>query len=41
VRGFYFSDTPQDFLADPPVNRLYTQLGDPRAWGVNASLALF
>ncbi|MFL6604802.1 MAG: TonB-dependent receptor [Steroidobacteraceae bacterium] len=37
VRGFYFSDTPQDFLADPPVNRLYTQLGDPRAWGVNVS----
>jgi iron complex outermembrane receptor protein len=37
VRGFYFADTPQDFLADPPVNRLYTQLGDPRAWGVNAS----
>lgn len=37
VRGFYFSDTPQDFLANPPVNRLYTQLGDPRAWGVNAS----
>jgi iron complex outermembrane recepter protein len=35
VRGFYFSDTPQDFLANPPVNRLYTQLGDPRAWGVN------
>jgi iron complex outermembrane recepter protein len=38
VRGFYFSDTPQDFLADPPVNRLYTQLGDPRAWGVNVSV---
>jgi iron complex outermembrane recepter protein len=37
VRGFYFSDTPQDFLPVPPVNRLYTQLGDPRAWGVNAS----
>lgn len=37
VRGFYFSDTPQDFLADPPVSRLYTQLGDPRAWGVNVS----
>ena len=37
VRGFYFSDRPQDFLADPPVNRLYTQLGDPRAWGVNVS----
>ena len=37
VRGFYFSDTPQDFLANPPVNRLYTQLGDPRAWGVNLS----
>jgi len=39
VRGFYFSDTPQDFLADPPVNRLYTQLGDPRAWGVNVSVS--
>jgi iron complex outermembrane receptor protein len=37
VRGFYFSDTPQDSLANPPVNRLYTQLGDPRAWGVNVS----
>jgi iron complex outermembrane recepter protein len=37
VRGFYFSDVPQDFLQDPPVNRLYTQLGDPRAWGVNVS----
>lgn len=37
VRGFYFSDTPQDFLQDPPVNRLYTQLGDPRAWGVDVS----
>ncbi len=35
VRGFYFSDTPRDFLAVPPVNRLYTQLGDPRAWGVD------
>ena len=34
VRGFYFSDTPRDFLADPPINRLYTQLGDPRAFGV-------
>jgi iron complex outermembrane recepter protein len=37
VRGFYFSDVPQDFLASPPVNRLYTQLGDPRAWGANVS----
>jgi outer membrane receptor protein involved in Fe transport len=37
VRGFYFSDAPQDFLASPPVNRLYTQLGDPRAWGVDLS----
>jgi iron complex outermembrane recepter protein len=37
VRGFYFADTPPDFLANPPVNRLYTQLGDPRAWGVNVS----
>jgi outer membrane receptor protein involved in Fe transport len=37
VRGFYFSDAPQDFLASPPVNRLYTQLGDPRAWGANVS----
>ncbi|MGH8137221.1 MAG: TonB-dependent receptor [Steroidobacteraceae bacterium] len=39
VRGFYFSDTPQDFLANPPVNRLYTQLGDPRAWGVDVRYA--
>lgn len=37
VRGFYFSDTPQDFLVEPTVNRLYTQLGDPRAWGLNVS----
>lgn len=37
VRGFFFSDAPQDFLATPPVSRLYTQLGDPRAWGVNVS----
>lgn len=37
VRGFFFSDTPQDNLANPPVSRLYTQLGDPRAWGVEAS----
>jgi iron complex outermembrane receptor protein len=41
VRGFYFSDVPQDFLASPPVNRLYTQLGDPRAWGVNVSYFFF
>jgi outer membrane receptor protein involved in Fe transport len=40
VRGFYFSDTPQDFLQDPVVNRLYTQLGDPRAWGVNLTYYL-
>jgi outer membrane receptor protein involved in Fe transport len=32
VRGFYFSDIPQD-----PTSRLYTQLGDPRAWGVDLS----
>jgi iron complex outermembrane recepter protein len=41
VRGFFFSDTPRDFLADPPVNRLYTQLGDPRAWGVTLSYSFF
>jgi len=41
VRGFYFSDAPQDFLSDPPVNRLYTQLGDPRAWGANVSYSFF
>jgi outer membrane receptor protein involved in Fe transport len=35
VRGFYFSDAPPDFQQDPPVNRLYTQQGDPRAWGVD------
>lgn len=32
VRGFYFADSPFD-----PTNHLYTQLGDPRAWGVNLS----
>ena len=39
VRGFYFSDVPRDFLASPPVSRLYTQLGDPRAWGVDLKYA--
>ena len=30
VRGFYFGDVPPDF-----PNKLYTQLGDPRNWGVH------
>jgi hypothetical protein len=30
VRGFYFGDQPPDFN-----NTLYTQLGDPRNWGVH------
>jgi iron complex outermembrane receptor protein len=30
VRGFYFGDVPPNF-----PNELYTQLGDPRTWGVN------
>jgi outer membrane receptor protein involved in Fe transport len=32
VRGFYFADSPFD-----PTNHLYTQLGDPRSWGVDAT----
>lgn len=34
VRGFYFADDPRN-----PVNQLYTQLGDPRAWGANVSVS--
>jgi outer membrane receptor protein involved in Fe transport len=30
VRGFYFGDEPPDF-----ANKLYTQLGEPRNWGVH------
>jgi iron complex outermembrane receptor protein len=30
VRGFYFGDEPPDF-----PNKLYTQLGEPRNWGVH------
>jgi iron complex outermembrane receptor protein len=30
VRGFYFGDVPPDF-----PNKLYTQSGDPRSWGVH------
>ena len=30
VRGFYFGDQPPDF-----ANALYTQLGEPRNWGVH------
>jgi outer membrane receptor protein involved in Fe transport len=30
VRGFYFGDEPPDF-----ANKLYTQLGEPRTWGVH------
>ncbi len=33
VRGFYFGDEPPDF-----PNKLYTQLGEPRNWGVHATL---
>jgi len=30
VRGFFFGDEPPDF-----PNKLYTQLGEPRNWGVH------
>ena len=30
VRGFYFGDVPPNF-----PDTLYTQLGDPRNWGVH------
>ena len=30
VRGFYFGDQPPDF-----ANKVYTQLGEPRNWGVH------
>ena len=33
VRGFYFGDEPPDF-----PNKLYTQLGDPRTFGVHAGM---
>jgi outer membrane receptor protein involved in Fe transport len=33
VRGFYFGDEPPDF-----PNKLYTQLGEPRNWGVHATV---
>ncbi len=33
VRGFYFGDEPPDF-----PNKLYTQLGDPRTWGIHLSM---
>jgi iron complex outermembrane recepter protein len=33
VRGFYFGDEPPDFN-----NKLYTQLGDPRSWGVHFTI---
>ena len=33
VRGFYFGDEPPDF-----PNKLYTQLGDPRTWGIHVTL---
>jgi outer membrane receptor protein involved in Fe transport len=33
VRGFYFGDEPPDF-----PNKLYTQLGDPRNWGVHFTI---
>jgi hypothetical protein len=33
VRGFYFGDEPPDF-----PNKLYTQLGEPRNWGVHVTV---
>ena len=33
VRGFYFGDEPPDF-----PNKLYTQLGDPRNWGLHLTI---
>jgi iron complex outermembrane receptor protein len=33
VRGFYFGDEPPDF-----ANKLYTQLGEPRNWGVHFTI---
>jgi iron complex outermembrane receptor protein len=33
VRGFYFGDEPPNF-----PNKLYTQLGDPRNWGVHVKI---
>jgi iron complex outermembrane recepter protein len=33
VRGFYFGDEPPDF-----PNKLYTQLGEPRNWGVHFTI---
>jgi outer membrane receptor protein involved in Fe transport len=33
VRGFYFGDEPPDF-----PNKLYTQLGEPRNWGVHLTV---
>lgn len=35
VRGFYFGDEPPDF-----PHKLYVQLGDPRVFGIDASLRL-
>jgi iron complex outermembrane recepter protein len=34
VRGFFFADDPRS-----PGEQLYTQLGAPRAWGVNVSVS--
>jgi iron complex outermembrane receptor protein len=33
VRGFYFGDEPPDF-----PNKLYTQLGEPRNWGLHMTV---
>jgi outer membrane receptor protein involved in Fe transport len=33
VRGFYFGDEPPDF-----PYKLYTQLGEPRNWGVHVTI---
>jgi len=34
VRGFYFANDPRDFYAN---DQSYTQLGDPRTFGVSAT----
>jgi len=34
VRGFYFGDQPPDF-----PNKLYTQLGDPRNFGLQITFS--
>ena len=36
VHGLYFANDPRDGFA---VNRTYTQLGEPRAYGIDVSYA--